>query len=598
MPVEVFTKKENFASLIKTLHEYKPNLSLFPLKTIAMNVWIQVAILGAICFFSFFIHLDAHDVDLMEARNFVTAREMVTNGTWLIPTMNGEIRIAKPPLPTWITAIARIAGGNVDNNVTMRLPASIMASLLVFSLWGLMHTLSPDRWLPIVTASILATSVLVIDMGRRGSWDIYCHSFMMTAIWALAFGLNKKATAFGVFAFVGMAFAFSFMSKGPVSFYTLLIPFLIGYICAFGLDTIKHKWKELLLAMVLFSFFSSIWPAFIYFQHPDLLTSIATHEITSWSNRHVRPFYFYAHFAIYIGVWAPILIAGLIKPYASRKIELFGSYRFILTWLIISLLLLSILPEKKERYLLPAIIPMAVMAGYLFRYLIQAYAKRQASPGDNRLVVVHSTYCSIIALTAPVIIFHFGVNKNLISPTAGIGWSIIFILTAVTVLILGIKKSVLNIFIISLALVCLINLSILPTIFLSPLYRDNHDYRSLREVRSIDSIKGLSFYSMDKMNMKQVWDLGKIVRTWNYKTEALPINKLPIVVFSDFDPTSKISAQYFTNIDVKILDRYKYHPKDPNRLKYLALICPKGKSKKKIFFFHPILKLHRSQRCY
>ena len=42
----------------------------------------------------------------MECRNLVTAREMEENQHWLLPTMNGEPRIEKPPLPTWLAALA------------------------------------------------------------------------------------------------------------------------------------------------------------------------------------------------------------------------------------------------------------------------------------------------------------------------------------------------------------------------------------------------------------------------------------------------------------------------------------------------------------
>lgn len=40
--------------------------------------------------------------DIMESRNIITAREMVSDGNWLVPTMNGELRLEKPPLPTWV----------------------------------------------------------------------------------------------------------------------------------------------------------------------------------------------------------------------------------------------------------------------------------------------------------------------------------------------------------------------------------------------------------------------------------------------------------------------------------------------------------------
>lgn len=57
-------------------------------------------ILFILSFCAFFSNLYVKSADIMEARNFVTAREIIENGNWLIPTMNGVYRFEKPPLPT------------------------------------------------------------------------------------------------------------------------------------------------------------------------------------------------------------------------------------------------------------------------------------------------------------------------------------------------------------------------------------------------------------------------------------------------------------------------------------------------------------------
>ena len=51
---------------------------------------------------TFFVNNSALPTDIMEARNLVTAREIVADGNWMVPTMNGELRLEKPPLPTWV----------------------------------------------------------------------------------------------------------------------------------------------------------------------------------------------------------------------------------------------------------------------------------------------------------------------------------------------------------------------------------------------------------------------------------------------------------------------------------------------------------------
>ena len=73
------------------------------LKKLQSNPLLSIALLVLImlCF-----GIDNLAVSIMEARNFITAREMITDGNWLLTTMNGEARYEKPPLPTWLTAIS------------------------------------------------------------------------------------------------------------------------------------------------------------------------------------------------------------------------------------------------------------------------------------------------------------------------------------------------------------------------------------------------------------------------------------------------------------------------------------------------------------
>ena len=72
----------------------------------------QVAIV-MVCVVLFCLHLNIFPVKIMEARNFVTAREMVSDGHWLLTTLNGEPRYEKPPLPAWLSAVGAIIAGSV-----------------------------------------------------------------------------------------------------------------------------------------------------------------------------------------------------------------------------------------------------------------------------------------------------------------------------------------------------------------------------------------------------------------------------------------------------------------------------------------------------
>ena len=60
--------------------------------------------------------LDKVEVNIMEARNFISAREMVQNHEFLLTTLNGEPRYQKPPLPTWLTAASGSLFGFVSQS--------------------------------------------------------------------------------------------------------------------------------------------------------------------------------------------------------------------------------------------------------------------------------------------------------------------------------------------------------------------------------------------------------------------------------------------------------------------------------------------------
>ena len=60
--------------------------------------------------------MDVIPVTIMEARNFVSAREMITDDSWILTTMNGEARYQKPPLPTWMTANEAVVSGSLSSS--------------------------------------------------------------------------------------------------------------------------------------------------------------------------------------------------------------------------------------------------------------------------------------------------------------------------------------------------------------------------------------------------------------------------------------------------------------------------------------------------
>ena len=191
---------------------------------------------------------------------------MVHDGNWLVPTMNGDLRLEKPPLPTWLTAVAEMI--SPDNLALQRAMAGFAAILLVAFFYLTAVQVMRNKRYAFISTILLCTCYNIILMGRTASWDIYCHAFMMGAIYFLIRAFAAKACSWKDFTWAGVFMGLSFMSKGPVSFYALLLPFLISY-CYIYRPSMKGKWKALAVMIVVCLIVGCWWYAFIYLFHGD-----------------------------------------------------------------------------------------------------------------------------------------------------------------------------------------------------------------------------------------------------------------------------------------------------------------------------------------
>jgi len=122
-----------------------------------MNNRSYLLAIGLVCLAIFFPHLNVVEVNIMEARNFITAREMLDYGNWIHTTMNLEPRYEKPPLPTWMTAVSGAIFG-MKNLFGLRLPAVLSVVFLVFTFYYLGIQILQDKKQAFIGTLILATS--------------------------------------------------------------------------------------------------------------------------------------------------------------------------------------------------------------------------------------------------------------------------------------------------------------------------------------------------------------------------------------------------------------------------------------------------------
>ena len=254
------------------------------------------------CIAIFFVHLDALFVNIIEARNFVSAREMLHDGNWLLTTLNAEPRYQKPPLPTWLTAFSGAIFG-LKSLVALRLPAAILALITVLLSYKISLKLSENKTYAFISALVLATSFYVVASGRDGQWDIFTHGFMMVCIYQLYLFFTQDEKKYQHVLIAAVFFGCSFMSKGPVSMYALLLPFIVAFGIVYKYKNIRSRLIPLLLFLILSFIFSGWWFLYTYTYDPMVVAEITKREAANWTGYNVRPFYYYWSFFIQSGVW-------------------------------------------------------------------------------------------------------------------------------------------------------------------------------------------------------------------------------------------------------------------------------------------------------
>lgn len=487
--------------MIKTIEKY-------PLASLSIIVLLMLL-----------VHLDVPNVTIMEARNFITAREMVHDNNWLLTTMNSEARYQKPPLPTWLTAVSGLLFG-MNNLFALRLPAALMVLFLGICIYYLSLKLKLSKKQSIHNSYILVTSFYIVAIINEAPWDIFTHGFMLAGLYFLfqyfeeekSLLRNATLSAF----FVGL----SILSKGPVSLFGVLLPFLISYGFIFKFKGIKKKLPFLLGFIILFITIGGWWFVYVRLADPEAFLEIASKETANWSNYNVKPFYYYWSFFTQSGLWTIPAFMSLLYPYLIKRVENKKAYKFSFWWTISAVLLLSLIPEKKPRYLVPVLIPLALNTGFYIHYLILNFSELK-SKKEKLPVYFNFGLIAVIGIAFPFALSFLlkeGLQQHLMS----------YILTSTTVVFIGViilknlyQKKFQSVFYLTILFMVSIFTFGLP---LSKSLNKNKEYNSINTLHQFEKSNNISTYSIGEITPELLWDYNGTLKDI-YKNEVL---KLPL----------------------------------------------------------------------
>jgi len=286
------------------------------------------------------------------------AREMVVDGEWWVPHVNGVVTTDKPPLFFWSIAALSLPGGEV-NGWTARLPSALAAlgTLLLVAWIARRRRGEAAAWLVI---PVLATTLMFWDKARWAQID----SLLCCLIWVAltAFEAWRAGEARGARA--GLLFwaaaGLAVLAKGPVG---LLLPLGIA-LATLATDRRLGEWRRFapLAGPALFAALVGGWM---------LAATLAVPEYSVWGalrehflerglhGMHHRqpPWYYLTVLPVHLLPWSGLVPAALLLAWRRRD----ATDRFLLVVAAFVVLFFSVSTEKRDLYVLPAVPAFALM---------------------------------------------------------------------------------------------------------------------------------------------------------------------------------------------------------------------------------------------
>jgi 4-amino-4-deoxy-L-arabinose transferase-like glycosyltransferase len=309
-----------------------------------------------------------------EGRNAEVGREMLTTGDYVTPHLNGAVYLDKPPVFFW--TVAGSLGLFGVNEAAARLPSALAAIAgVALTVWFARRHFGAR--VAACAAAILALSPLYVVFARLVIFD------MLLLVWttastllfyeAMASERPRRWAGIAGFALAGVGT----ITKGPVA---LVVPLLVAVAWAF-VSRQPRRLARLRPGLGVLAYFAVIvpWVLLVEHRHPGFLAYAVLGEnlarMTANPYDTQRPFHFYLR-VILPGLfpWIVLLLAQGVASLWDR-LRRGGSAgdlgpeeraaRFVGVWLAVLLVFFSAIASKRPSYILPAAIPVAILAARL-----------------------------------------------------------------------------------------------------------------------------------------------------------------------------------------------------------------------------------------
>ncbi len=285
-------------------------------------------------------------------------REMRESGALLVPSLEGRPYTHKPPLHFWlIWALTFIFG--TTSIWPFALPSLIGYGVLIWLTGRLARRLlGSDPWL---ARFVLASFWMVWGLAQTARMDIEYTAAIAAAALFLWRWLEEDRGALLVAA--GALTGLAILIKGPMAVVMMLILAVA--------ESIRWRkgWRiEMLWAFLLAAVIPLAWviPAALAggeeYSRELLVEQNVGRAVNAWT--HAAPPWFYlAHFPVTFLPWGLIAIAAIVAIWKRPGEE--RATRFLFDWFLAVLVPFSLLSSKLDVYMVPAMVPLALLTARL-----------------------------------------------------------------------------------------------------------------------------------------------------------------------------------------------------------------------------------------
>ena len=198
---------------------------------------------------------------------------------------------------------------------------------------------------------------------------------------------------------------------------------------------------------------------------------------------------------------------SLLYPYLKNRVADKKNYLFSFLWTLLSVILLSVIPEKKTRYLVPVLIPLALNISFYIRYIIEnfkdSFSKREKFP-----VYFHFGIIAFIGVAFPFVAYF--ILKDDLN-----GLWFYFISSSIIIFLIGLlifrklrKKQIQEALFLSIVFVITVKVFAFP---LSKVFQKNSAFNSVHSLNIHDKDKPITIYSFGEIAPEAIWHYGKVI---------------------------------------------------------------------------------------